>query len=145
MASLRHVASYVPVGVASTGVNLVFFQTLYVMAELPYPEHVPYLVAWIGAAKVPTKFNYVLNGRFTFGGYDGRNRALLVRAFRFHTTVINGFILTFVLSTGLHYGLGLPALISHTVGIFVAFLFNFTGHHVWTYRSRLRPAVTVHS
>jgi serine/threonine-protein kinase len=144
MAAVWHVASYVLVGVASTGVNLICFQALYVIAGLPYPERVRYLIAWIGAAEVATMFNFVLNDRFTFASYDGRNRPLLVRAVRFHTTVINGFILTFVLSAGLHYGLGFPALVSQAVGIFVAFLFNFTVHHLWTYRARKRPAAKAH-
>lgn len=139
LAAFWHFVSYVLVGVASTVVNLVCFQALYVYAGLPYTEHVRYLIGYLGSAEIATMFNFILNDRFTFAGYDGKQRPWLVRCLRFHSTVINGFILTFIVSGGLHYLVGVPALISQAAGIFVAFVFNYMLHHVWTYRARKRP------
>ena len=140
LAAFWHFVSYVLVGVVSTVVNLVCFQALYVYAGLPYTEQVRYLIGYLGSAEIATMFNFILNDRFTFARYDGRHRPWLVRCLRFHSTVINGFILTFLVSGGLHYEVGVPALMSQAAGIFVAFVFNYTFHHIWTYRARKRPA-----
>jgi serine/threonine-protein kinase len=134
--AVRHVASYLIVGVASTLVNLGCFQFIYGALALPLTETVRYFAAYLGAAEAATMFNFVFNDRYTFAHMPGHNRPWIVRCGRFHTTVINGFVLTLVVSGGLHYLLGLHVLIGQAVGIFVALCFNFTVHHLWTYRPR---------
>lgn len=136
LSALVHVASYVIVGSLSAVVSLVCFHILYTNVSPPHAEQIRYLRAYLVSAEVATMFNFLLNDRFTFATSLGRARPWPVRCLRFHTTVINGLILTFIVSGLLHYVLSLPALVSQAVGIIIAFIFNFAIHHLWTYRGR---------
>lgn len=47
-----------------------------------------------------------------------------------------GFVINFLLLTGLHRGLGLPVFIAQLVGAEIALLSNFLLHHHWTYKAQ---------
>jgi putative flippase GtrA len=125
--------SYLFIGGAAALVNLaVFWFTLY-HVPLPVDAHLHYLIANLVAAEISIFANFVPNDRFTFRHLSGHGRSWLARCGRFHVTAIGGTIVTLVVSLALHFA-GLPGMVAQAGAIIVALIFNFTFHHLFTYR-----------
>ena len=141
--------SYAIVGGTAAVVNLVCFSLLYYRSPIYFgsdstAQSLRYIVVFVIAAEISTLTNFAINDRVTFSKLPGHARSWIVRCLRFHLTTVVGTLLTFVISFSLAR-LGLAALLAQMTAIGIAFLVNFTLHHVFTYRhlraggSRNRP------
>jgi putative flippase GtrA len=92
------------------------------------------LLAYLAAAEISILANFVLNDPITFSHLPGHDRPWLVRCLRFHVTTILGVLITFAVENVAHFTLGIPAIFAEATGIIIALFFNFTVHHLFTYR-----------
>ena len=132
--------SYAIVGGTAAVVNLICFSLLYYRSPIYFgsdatAQSLRYIVVFAIAAEISTLTNFTINDRVTFSKLPGHARSWIVRCLRFHLTTVVGTLLTFVISFTLAR-LGLAALLAQMTAIGIAFLVNFTLHHVFTY-SRL--------
>jgi putative flippase GtrA len=135
---LQRLVSYLTIGGFAALVNLAAFDVLLYAIPLPFAGRTRWLVAFLIAAEVSILANFVPNDRFTFGHLPGHARSWWVRCARFHSTCIGGTTVTFTVSY-LANSRGLLPVLAEAAGIAVALCFNFTVHHLWTYRAA-RPA-----
>src|SRR6185437_2356203 len=108
----------------------------------PTAQTIRYVVVFAIAAEISTLTNFVINDRVTFSRLSGHARPWIVRCLRFHLTTLVGTLITFIISLSLAR-LGVPAVLAQTTAIGIAFLVNFTLHHVFTYRHLHTPATAV--
>jgi putative flippase GtrA len=132
--ALLHVGSYLLSGGFAALVNLIGLHLLYDVLQLAVPDQVHFLIAYTLASEASIVANFIPNDRFTFSRLPGHARSWWVRCLRFHSTCIAGTLLTLVISDTLHFWLGFPALIGQAIAILIALIFNFSMHHLWTYR-----------
>ena len=136
---LQRAVSYLMVGGFAAVVNLVslyFFNDIFfrTVVHLPYPKFVQSTLAFILASEISIMANFIPNDRITFSQLPGHARSWWARCLRFHSTAIAGTIVTYIIFATLHIWLGYPTLIAQSTGIIIALFFNFTMHHLWTYR-----------
>ena len=133
---LQRFSSFVIIGGIAALVNLVvFYIAIY---HIPYPAGIsviiPNAIASILAAEISIMTNFALNDTFTFRYMPGRNRSWLARCARFQTTSIGGTILTFLIEFGFHSIAHFPAIIAQAVALILVLFYNFSVHHLFTYR-----------
>lgn len=138
---LVHLGSYLMSGGFAAVVNLACLYLVYNRLALPVPDQVHYILAYIAAAEVSIIANFLPNDSLTFRHMAGHARPWWQRLLRFHSTTLLGLCVTLAISYTMHYGFGLPVVAGQAVAIVVALVFNFTFHHVWTYR-RLRSSTS---
>lgn len=131
---LQRVVSYLIIGGFAAVVNLVCLYLLVSVIPLPVPANARWWVAQVVATEVSIMANFIPNDHFTFSRLPGHARSWWTRCVRFHSTCIVGALLTIAISSALHYDLRFTALIAQATAILVALIFNFTFHHLWTYR-----------
>src|SRR5579859_2637051 len=131
---LQRIVSYLIVGGFAAVVNLVCLYLFDSKIPLPVPANARWWVAQVIATEVSILANFIPNDRFTFSKLPGHARSWWARCARFHSTTIVGALLTIAISSGLHYGLHFVALVAQAIAILIALIFNFTLHHLWTYR-----------
>ena len=129
-------ATFLMVGGFAALVNLAVFELgLLILAHTGANAFVQNLLAYAAAAEISILANFFLNDPITFSRLPGHNdRPWWARCLRFHVTCIVGVLVTYTIESVLHFGLGVPALFGEAVGIIVALFFNFTVHHLFTYR-----------
>jgi putative flippase GtrA len=142
---LQRAVSYLMVGGFAAVVNLVCMYLLYDRVPVPAAwraavpsaayDTVHYTIAYLIAAEISIFANFIPNDRITFSHLAGHARSWWVRCGRFHSTCVGGLIVTYAVSYSLHTWAGFPALGAQAVGIWIGLIFNFTFHHLWTYRS----------
>jgi len=125
--------TYLIIGGFAACVNLAVFYVMLYRVPLATSEQVHYLVANIIAAEISILANFIPNDRITFSHLPGHSRSWGARCARFHITAIAGTVVTIVISFALHSA-GLPGLIAQAIAIIIALAFNFTFHHLFTYR-----------
>jgi len=133
---LQRFASFVIIGGIAAMVNLaVFYITFY---HVHFPTRLglvlPNLVASILAAEISIMANFMLNDHFTFRYLPGRSRSWLTRCARFQVTSIGGSILTFLIEFGFSAVAHFPAIIAQAVALILVLFYNFSFHHLFTYR-----------
>lgn len=131
---LQRVASYLIVGGFAAVVNLVCLYLLDSKIPLPVPVNARWGVAQVLATEISIMANFIPNDHFTFSRLPGHARSWWARCLRFHSTCVIGSLLTIGISTLLHYRLHFVTLLSQATAILIALIFNFTFHHLWTYR-----------
>ncbi len=140
---IQRFATFIVVGGIAALVNLVVFELgLLVIAPLKIGTLSPSANAWVQnllayavAAEISIVANFVLNDPITFSHLPGhQDRPWWVRCLRFHATCIVGVLVTFAIENFMHFVVGVPALFGEATGIIVALFFNFTVHHLFTYR-----------
>jgi putative flippase GtrA len=141
---LQRAVSYLMVGGFAAVVNLtclyIFYQRIPVpaswQAAVPaaWYQSVHYTVAYLLATEISIFANFIPNDRITFSHLPGHQRSWWARCLRFHSTCVGGTLVTYVISLSLHTWGAQPALIAQSIGILVGLIFNFTFHHLWTYR-----------
>ncbi len=143
---LQRLVSYLIVGGFAALVNLVVFYVAYYHIRLPFDDHIRvqhalrYLICFTAAAEISTMTNFLINDFVTFRHLAGHSRRWIARCGRFHLTSLGGTLVTLAISYGLAAA-GLHALVAEAVAICVAVAFNFTFHHLFTYRhARHAPA-----
>jgi putative flippase GtrA len=129
--------SYLFIGGMAALVNLI---TLYIVLNarpIPRVSHdAQYAVAFVVATEVSILTSFILNDRITFGRLPGHGRRWIARCLRFHTTATGGVIVTAFVSVSLHLQLQMAAISAQAIALITAVAFNFTFHHVFTYRHR---------
>lgn len=133
---LQRVFTYLLVGGFAACVNLVVFGIMLRLPILASNDQAHNLVAYLAAAEISILANFIPNDRITFSRLPGHSRTWYARCLRFHTTCVAGTIITYVIEEITHYGFHVPGLLAEATGIIIALFFNFTMHHVFTYRSQ---------
>jgi putative flippase GtrA len=137
---IQRLFTYLLVGGFAALVNLTVFG---VMLRLPLAtnEQVHNIIAYVIAAETSIMANFIPNDRITFSHLPGHSRSWWKRCTRFHITSITGTILTFIIEYALTFAFRLPgvgaetqALGAEAVAIIIVLFYNFTAHHLFTYR-----------
>ncbi|MFI5273746.1 MAG: GtrA family protein [Ktedonobacterales bacterium] len=137
----QRLVSYLIIGGCAAIVNLAVFRLLYYI--IPWPAasvtalgflSVRWLWAQAWAYEISILANFVPNDYFTFRHLSGHSRTWLTRCGRFHLTSVGGIIVTTVISAALLYGLRMDAFIAQAIALILATAFNFSMHHIFTYR-----------
>lgn len=137
---VQRLFSYLFVGGIAAIINLITLQlTLNLLAPATFPYSFHYAIAFAIATEVSILANFIPNDRITFSHLPGHSRSWLQRCGRFHVTCTGGVIVTLAVSSLLHLVFKVPALPSQAVALIIATAFNFTFHHLFTYRHE--PAV----
>jgi putative flippase GtrA len=131
---LQRTISYLVIGGVAAVVNLVCLHLFYNVIPMPIAQTAQWVVAEALATEISIFANFIPNDRFTFSRLPGHARSWWVRCLRFHSTSAVGIVVTVLVSFTLFHWLGMPALVAQAIAIVVALCFNFTLHHVWTYR-----------
>lgn len=126
--------SYLFIGGCAALVNLLGMYIFFYRVPLAADKNVHYIVADVIATEISIIANFIPNDRITFSRLPGHQRSWLARCVRFHLTAIVGTVITIVLSFALYTVFGLPGLIPQAIAIIIALGFNFTFHHLFTYR-----------
>jgi putative flippase GtrA len=127
--------TYLLVGGFAAVVNLVMFHVLLTYTATSMNASLHYLSANVVASEISILANFIPNDRLTFSHLPGHSRSWWARCGRFHLTAIAGTIVTIVISFVLH-SLGLLPLLAQAIAIIIALAFNFTFHHLFTYRHK---------
>lgn len=131
---LQRAVSYLIIGGFAAVINLACLLLFYNVIPMPFTETVHYIVAFALAGEISILANFIPNDYFTFRHLPGHARTWWQRCWRFHSTAIAGTLVTFVISITLHGWLHMIPLFAQAIAIVIALIFNFTFHHLWTYR-----------
>ena len=136
---VQRLFTYLMVGGFAALVNLAVFALFYEKIHLPLNDHVfvqhvlRYMIAFVIATEISIMANFIPNDRITFTHLPGHSRSWVKRALRFHLTCVAGTLLTLAISFSLHLFL-VQAVAAQAIALIVVTAFNFTMHHVFTYR-----------
>lgn len=126
--------SYSFIGGIAALVNLVLYSLIYLFVSLPVSNMVHNLIAQAIAFEISLMVNFIPNDYFTFRHLAGHNRSWRARCLRYHITSLTGLSLTVVISSTLTFGLHIPAFFSQAIALILVFIYNFSFHHLFTYR-----------
>lgn len=129
---LQRVASYLFFGGTAALVNLLAFAIM--LRLMPGDDFAQNTFAYAVAAELSIMANFIPNDRFTFNTLPGAKRPWLQRCLRFHATCIVGTLLTLLIESVLKFRFNIPALIAEAIAIIIVLVYNFTFHHIFTYR-----------
>lgn len=129
---IQRIISYLFFGGLAAIVNLLVFAIM--LRLLPGDSPLQNTIAYVVAAELSIMANFIPNDRFTFNTLAGAKRPWLHRCWRFHTTCIIGTILTYLIESLLVYRVHVPALIAEAIAIIIVLIYNFSAHHLFTYR-----------
>jgi len=143
----QRLVSYLFVGGFAALINLSLFTLIhYVIFPLPpdvtgwFERGMYWFVAFAIATEVSILANFIPNDYLTFRHLPGHKRTWLARCVRFHMTCVAGVALTLGISSGL-FLLSVPAWMAQAIALILVTAFNFTAHHVFTYRHKKPVAV----
>lgn len=129
---LQRVVSYLFFGGTAALVNLLAFAIM--LRLMPGDDFVQNTFAYAVAAELSIMANFIPNDRFTFNTLPGAKRPWFQRCLRFHATCIVGTLLTLLIESVLKFRFNIPALIAEAIAIIIVLVYNFTFHHIFTYR-----------
>lgn len=134
---VQRLVSYLFFGGLAALVNLIVFDLIFSILHLPSGISTPArnVLASLGAAECSIMANFLLNDHFTFRYLPGAQRPWAQRCLRFHATCVVGSLLTFVLEFAFFSLAHVPALFAEMIAILLVLIYNFTFHHIFTYRS----------
>jgi putative flippase GtrA len=139
--------SYGFIGGIAASVNLILFSIVYHAVAMPFSDRVHNLIAQVIAFEISLLVNFIPNDYFTFRHLVGHNRSWGARCLRYHITSITGFCLTVLIESMLTFGAHIPAFFSQAIALILVFMYNFTFHHLFTYRHKShtvkQPAIHV--
>jgi putative flippase GtrA len=92
------------------------------------------LIAQLIAFEISLMVNFIPNDYFTFRHLAGHSRSWGARLLRYHITSITGFCLTSSIEYLLSHGVHLIPFFSQAIALILVFIYNFTFHHIFTYR-----------
>ncbi len=133
---IQRILSYLFFGGLAAMVNLVIFGLVLYRFQIPIrvSTQVHNIFAFIIAAECSIMASFLPNDRFTFSSLPGAKRSWLQRCLRFHATCIVGTLLTFLLEFALFSMLRVPQLLAEAMAIVIVLIYNFSFHHIYTYR-----------
>ncbi len=126
--------SYSFIGGIAALVNLTIFSVIYHFVPLPVGEIAHNLIAQVIAFEISLMVNFIPNDYFTFRHLAGHSRSWRARCLRYHITSITGFCLTTLIEATLTFGIHIPAFFSQAIALILVFIYNFSFHHIFTYR-----------
>lgn len=128
---IQRLASYLVIGGTAAVVNLSILAIFFHYGS----SHVLWylILANVVAYELSILANFIPNDYFTFRHLAGHNRSWWARCVRFHITSLSGVAVTSILFA-IFFHLGLPALVAQAIAIIIATAYNFTVHHLFTYR-----------
>lgn len=116
-------------------VNLAVFAAVMYGIALPVSEWVHNIIASVLAAELSILANFIPNDYFTFRSLDGHTRSWGARCVRFHITSIGGSVLTFLIQFGFRFLGHTPAIVGQAAALIIVLFYNFSFHHLFTYRT----------
>lgn len=128
--------SYLFIGGCAALVNLAVLRILYYNIHWPANDNLRFVWASVWAYEISIFANFIPNDYFTFRHLSGHQRHWYARCLRFHITSIGGIIVTFAIAGGLKFLFGVDAFIAQVIALLIAVFFNFTFHHLFTYRAQ---------
>ncbi len=131
---LQRLFTFVLFGGIAAIVNLIVFYIIFYHIALPVKTEAHNILAFVVASEISLIVNFIPNDRFTFRHLPGRSRSWAVRCARFHVTSIGGTILTFLIEFTLSSVFHVPAIVSQAIAIMLVLIYNFSFHHIFTYR-----------
>ncbi|MGI9058452.1 MAG: GtrA family protein [Ktedonobacteraceae bacterium] len=126
--------TYIFIGGAAAVVNLIVFYVVLYHIPLPISAVAHNLVASILASEISIMANFIPNDYFTFRHLAGHDRSWLARCIRYHLTSIVGSLLTFLIQFGFTTLRHVPAIIAQATALILVLIYNFSFHHIFTYR-----------
>jgi putative flippase GtrA len=126
---------FVCVGGFAACTNLLFFYVLSNFVPLPVSNMVQNAFAFLIATEISIMANFIPNDLLTFRNMAG-GRSWIARCIRFHMTCILGAILTYIIQFCLYFSLHIPAFFAQAVALILVLFYNFTFHHLFTYRHK---------
>ena len=126
--------SYSFIGGLAALVNLTIFSILYHFVAMPVSDIAHNLIAQVIACEISLMANFIPNDYFTFRHLAGHSRSWGARCLRYHITSIAGFCLTTLIESVLTFGVHIPAFFSQAIALILVFIYNFSFHHIFTYR-----------
>src|SRR5436305_2745020 len=138
---IQRILSYLLFGGLAAVVNLVIFGLVLYRFHFPISlsTQVHNIFAFTIAAECSIMANFLPNDRFTFISLPGAKRPWLQRCLRFHATCLMGTLLTFLLEFAFFSLLHTPGLLAEALAIVIVLIYNFTFHHLFTYRRIKQP------
>lgn len=132
---LQRFISYLFFGGLAALVNLAAFYIMFyhVLAPLK-PDVVRNILSYIVAAELSILANFIPNDRFTFNTLPGAHRPWIQRCLRFHMTTAIGSLLTFLIELTLSSFTHTPPILAEAVATLLVLIYNFSFHHIFTYR-----------
>lgn len=130
---LQRFVSFAFLGGLASLINLGVFHWV-LSRSTPKNYDVRFMVAFLLASEISIIVNFSLNDYFTFRHLPGHSRSWGARCSRFHMTSISAIILTFLITLGLSHGLHIDATLAQAISILIILFYNFTIHHLFTYR-----------
>lgn len=147
---VQRLVSYLAIGGTAALINIAAL-TIMLNDVLP-PSHDAFSHRWhfvlasVVAYEVSIFANFIPNDYFTFRFLPGHQRSWWARCLRFHMTAVGGVIVTFLISGTLYEFLKLNATLAQAIALLLAVFFNFTFHHIFTYRAQhASPLVNTHA
>jgi putative flippase GtrA len=135
--------SFAFIGGFAACVNLIVFYVVDHFVHLPVNAVVHNAIAFVVANEISLLANFIPNDYFTFR-WMARNRPWGLRCARFHITACTGITLTYLLQFCFNFFFHLPSIFALAGAIWIVLFYNFTFHHVFTYRHK-KPAVSLGS
>ncbi len=114
-------------------INLIVFYAMDHVVKLPVNDMAHNAIAFVVASEISLLANFIPNDYFTFRRM-ARNRSWGVRCARFHVTALSGVVLTYLLQFCFNFFFHVPAFFAQAMAIFLVLFYNFTFHHLFTYR-----------
>lgn len=131
---LQRLISYLFIGGCAALVNLAVLRVCYYNIHWPTSDTLRFIWASVWAYEISIFANFVPNDYITFRHLAGHQRSWLARCLRFHITSVGGIIVTFAIAGGLKFFVGIDAFIAQAIALLIAVFFNFSFHHIFTYR-----------
>ena len=120
-------------------VNMAVFYLVFYVIALPVNETMHNVIASVLAAEFSITANFVPNDFFTFRQLSGHQRSWIARCMRFHITCVGGIVLTFVIQFNFSHLLHIQPIIAQAIALILVLFYNFSFHHIFTYR-HVKPA-----
>ncbi|QBD78426.1 GtrA family protein [Ktedonosporobacter rubrisoli] len=131
--------TYLFIGGFAALVNLAVFYLVFYCIPLPVSNVTHNLIAYVLACEISIMANFVPNDYFTFRHLSGHDRSWQSRCLRYHITSIGGSVLTLLIQFGFTYLGHVPAIVSQAGALILVLIYNFSFHHLFTYR-QVKPA-----
>lgn len=132
---MQRIISYLFFGGLAAVVNLITFYVMFhhVFASLR-SDFLHNTLSYLVAAELSILANFIPNDRFTFNKLPGARRPWILRCMRFHLTALVGTGLTYIIELTLSNFLHLEVVFAEAIAIIIVLVYNFTFHHLFTYR-----------
>jgi putative flippase GtrA len=131
---LQRLVSFLFIGGLASLVNLGVLSLVYYHSLQSLNDALHHVIAFLLASEIAILVNFSLNDYFTFRHLSGHARSWRARCARFHLTSFSGVGLTALINFALNYGLHTSFFIAQASAILIVLFYNFTAHHLFTYR-----------